>query len=241
MLRLIALVLLPVFVSCAGPRVDRTWMPDALADGNDGGIFDPGVERLLEAQPSTTGPLRIAVAAPWIHPRSDRRADHPSGWRREEREAIARWGKELQEQGIVSQVMLMPSILMDERRPHDSETHFTQARRAAARQGADAVLVSRLVTDIDQAPNVLAILDITLIGAFLFDGHEVAALTLFEGAVVDVRTEYVYTTAIGEGEGFTSQTLADHNPGVAAQEARLAALEDLASMFTMQSMGHAAK
>ncbi len=82
-------------------------------------------------------------------------------------------------------------------------TNLTDIRQAAALQGADAVLVLNGVTDIDRYQNVAAALYITIVGTYIIPGTHIDSLFIMNGALWDVRNQYLYLTAESEGLGST--------------------------------------
>jgi rhombotail lipoprotein len=79
-------------------------------------------------------------------------------------------------------------------------------RQAAARYGADVVLIVDGVAAVDRFNNGYASLYPTLIGAYFAPGTESQALFMIEGAVWDVRTERLYATRATEGQANTVGT-----------------------------------
>jgi hypothetical protein len=73
-------------------------------------------------------------------------------------------------------------------------------RLAAARHHADAVLIVDYAPDVDRYNNVTAVLYLTLVGGFLIPGTHSDALVMMNGALWDVRNEYLYMTVEVEEE-----------------------------------------
>lgn len=161
---------------------------------------DEDVLRIDQLRPQLTPPVRLAIAPPLYE-----------DWRTEvdgEREAIEAWAADLKKTGLVSEVILLPKILLRTpsagRHTHD---YFKAVRVAAARVRADAVLLMSSVTEVDSTVNPLAFLDLTIVGAWLAPGHSKDALTLIEGIVMDNRNEYVYWTGSARARGSTTAPL----------------------------------
>lgn len=83
-----------------------------------------------------------------------------------------------------------------------SRTHATQAReavadirRGAARQHLDYVLVYEVAANSARESNLLAIADLTLIGAFVLPSRNVKVRSAASAVLLDVRNGYPYGTA----------------------------------------------
>jgi hypothetical protein len=68
-------------------------------------------------------------------------------------------------------------------------------RLGAARQHLDAVLVYEVYGQADQSGNLLAALNVTIIGAFLLPGESIDAQGFASALLLDVRNGYTYGTA----------------------------------------------
>jgi hypothetical protein len=68
-------------------------------------------------------------------------------------------------------------------------------RLGAARQHLDAVLVYEVYGHADQSGNLLAALNVTIIGAFLLPGESIDAQGFASALLLDVRNGYPYGTA----------------------------------------------
>jgi len=188
---------------------------DAALEG-----FEPDEEPTEEE--GVDAPIRLAVAPPlqvrqhyWHEPR---------GLMEGERDEIMAWGEKLKKEGIVSEFIMIPPMLMDLSANRQPTSYVKAVRLGAARVQADAVLFLRSVTDTSSSANVLSVLDLTLVGMFLVPGHQRDALTILEGMIVDNRNQYVYFATSVEGAGSATAPLAMFDPRDAVAESRKNAL-----------------
>ena len=138
-------------------------------------------------------------------------------------------GAELTRSGAVASFELLPGLLAEtEGTANGAREHVLVQRRAAARLGLDAVLVVRSLGELDTGLNPLALLDLTIVGAWLAPGHEARSSALLEAGVFDVHNEYLYAAAEGESAASATRPGMYHEPREVARKARLAALEELA-------------
>ncbi len=234
---LLCLPILLLATSCIA-TVDRAALRTSLQE-DSWVLSDATVEELRSLEPTAEGPLRVGIAPILVHPASCWTARRNTAWTRAERECLHRLGEELTEYGILEELVVLPQILVDPRRPRRSESHLVGLRRAAARHRLDAVFVTQAVSDLDQASNALSILNLTIVGAWIVPSQETAAACVMEGALFDVRNEYLYATATGEAEELKTTTLIAADASAALERVRLAALEDLAREMTAGVLGPA--
>jgi rhombotail lipoprotein len=208
-------------VGCAG-AFDREAMSVALQEERKLFSDDDDVTKIDQLKPQLKLPFRLAVVPPiqvtnhyWHDPR---------GMMEGERDEIMAWGEKLKKEGIVSEFTMIPNMLLELGADRNRHSYIKAVRVAAARLQADAVLFLRSVTDTDSYANVLAFLDITIVGMFLIPGHQREALTILEGMVIDNRNQYIYFAASVEGTGSATAPLALFAKGDAVAESRRNAL-----------------
>ena len=191
------------------------------------------IEELEALEPQIDGPFRLGIAPPvGIH----QWGETYGVWSEDERAALEKWAEEAQQAGWITEVEFLSSFLVDNAPSQDSL--LLGIREAGARQNVDAVLVIQAVSEDSQWMNALAILDLTLIGAFFAPGHSTEAVAILEGLIVDTRNEYVYAAATGMGEtGERTRTLAmiDEATDQARRDARMMALNALGEDLMVQA------
>jgi len=193
---------------------------------------------LAQLQPQASGPLRLAIAPPvrasesvapfWPGLRlSDRGSSGLGSWTSEEADVIERWCAELREEGLIAEASFLPNLFLAE---YDGQIEMLGLREAAARQGADAVLIVETATGYEDSANALAFLDITLVGGFIFPGHRVYSRTVMQGMVLDVQNEFVYAAGRGDAEKSerAAGAYAEQTYRKLRRKTRGAALDDLA-------------
>ncbi|HYE99065.1 MAG TPA: hypothetical protein VEJ18_09150 [Planctomycetota bacterium] len=215
-------------VGCAA-NFDRASMEEKLWDG-DPLFTDQDVEWVERLKPQLAIPFRLAVAPPI-------REEYgvPPDPARSHAE-IRAWAEPLLKSGVVSEVLVLPRMLLrtpvQGRHTHD---YFKAVRVAAARVQADAVLFLTSVTEVEAYTNPLCILDATLVGLLVSPGHHREALTLVEGVLLDNRNEYVYWTGMTEGKGLTVGPLATVDGRTAARESRSDALRAFGALLAQEA------
>lgn len=132
----------------------------------------------------------------YSHPKGA--SDRASEWRWDVayKETIVAWCEQLKTEGILSDMFVISEMIK-----HGNS--LIDIRQAAALQGADAVLVLSGVTDIDRYQNVAAALYITIVGTYFIPGTHIDSLFIMNGALWDVRNQYLYLAAESEGIGNT--------------------------------------
>lgn len=183
---LAALFVLLSLGACASSQgFDRGRMDKALSAGAPKAT-DEEIARVLKLQPQLTFPIRLAIYAKPKH----YRWNDPL-WRIDDIDR--QWADLLKNEGLVSEIIpIVESTVTGE--------DIADIRLAAARHGADAVLVLDSVSDVDRYNNPLGITYITILAAWLAPGTHSDALVIMNGSLWDVRNGYLYATMRAEGE-----------------------------------------
>jgi len=183
-------------------------------------VFDDAdVLRAEQARPQLQFPIRLAVVPPTMFNRRG------TGDRREtegQRKEIMAWGDKLRDAGVVSDLFIIPELLLS---TVHTQSYLKDIRIAAARLQADAVLILRSSTDVDSYANLLCALDLTFVGMFVVPAHQKDALTIVEGMVLDNRNQYVYLAGSAEGMGTSFGPLVMVDERSAVRESRIEALK----------------
>jgi hypothetical protein len=147
-------------------------------------------EAILEAQsvkPQLRLPCRMAV---YLKPSSQ----GAWRWSAKDRAALESWAATLKDQGIAADAFLLPEMIV-------SRGELKEVRLAAARCGADALLVIQGAAETDSYLNPAAVLNLTVVGGYLVPGSHRDALFVIEGCLFDTGNGYLYAGAQAEGEG----------------------------------------
>ncbi len=185
---------------------------------------DEEVRAALSARPQLPMPCRVAVcllAEEYEDGYSEPVTASPDTWRftAEDRQRFEAWGDELRREGVVSDLFVMSELV-----PSDAD--LKSARLAAAKHGADAVLLVKGISQVDAYPTPLAVLNVLILPAYFIPANRRDALFILRGALWDVRNEYLYASVEAEGEGWTQAPLAYVDETDAIEEAKDKALED---------------
>jgi rhombotail lipoprotein len=227
---LIAIVAALSAAGCAA-EFPRTEMQRELEqDGRQILVDDADVLHAGQVRPQLPLPFRMAVVPPSMM------NSHRWGVPEElegERKEIAAWGDRLRAEGVITDLVIIPQMLV--RVGNNHPEFYRQLRVAAARLGADALLILNSVSDVDSYVNPLAVLDITIVGMFVVPGHHKDALTMVEGIMVDNRNQFVYLALSAEGTGTTCGTLVSLQERSAIQKSRVAALKNFGDQLVTEA------
>ena len=138
-------------------------------------------------QPQAQPPFRLAIRL------VSNRYPKTLRWEDADKKRFEEWIATLKARGVVSDAFFIPDIATN-------SDDLPQLRLAAAKLGADTLLVVKAAADTDRYLNPSAILYLTLVGYYFIPGSHADALVMLTGAVFDVKNEYIYATADAEGE-----------------------------------------
>jgi len=176
-------------------------MESALREGGPLFVSSPlSVEEIEGLRPQVSLPIRVAVAPSSVSYRRWWGSQELGTWGPGESAEIQSWEAPLKQAGVVKELILLPSLLIEECRWDDPGCALRTNRAAAARVQADALLIINLATAVDEYANPASFLNLTLAGMWVVPGHHRDALTIVEGAMLDNRNEYLYAFARGEAE-----------------------------------------
>jgi len=189
-----AILILGVTAGGCSTSFNRQAMEQEL-QGEGRIVFDDvDLLKIEQLRPQIQFPIRLAVVPPArVSPRY-----WQEGSAKGEHEELMALGDQLKKDGIVSSFTVIPQILLQ-----GSDQSLKAIRLAAARMGADAVLILRSVTDVESTINPLSVLNLTIVGMWLVPGHHKEALTMVEGMVIDNRNQFLYFAGSAEGSGST--------------------------------------
>lgn len=152
-------------------------------------VNDEEIRVALEAKPQLPSPFKLALAFQPLRGQVT--------WRLSDKQVVLDAAEALAKSGVVSSAIVVD---VGEAKPVDNRA----ARLAAARAGADAVLVIRGTSDTDKYNNVLGVTYVALVPALFVPGTVMDGLFMTNASLWDVRNEYLYLSA--ESEGTASQT-----------------------------------
>jgi hypothetical protein len=225
------LVVSVVYAGC-GTGYNRGALDASLQESRRAYVSsDLTVEQIEQTRPQMSLPARIAVAPPV--------GGASSGWTADEIRVIESWAAPLRAAGVASEVVILPSSLVDGRTCElsDHRCRLLAQRTAAARTRADALLVVNFATSTDHYVNPASLLYLSLVGLFVAPGTHENALTIAEGLLIDNRNEYLYAFARGEGEQRTVRPSMYVDEKAVVAGSRLAALQTFGDAFVQQASG----
>jgi rhombotail lipoprotein len=233
--RLLSLFLLP----CFAPLTSCNTMGGAAAMWDE--LRSGSPKLAANGRAVVDRPIRIGIAPPLATTSeafSRSYGTQFSTWREDEREAVRRWGQKFVQHEFIEEVVFLPGLLLGT----DAENDVATALRAAGRSaGVDAILVVHALSDIGRHPNLLAVLDLTIVGMFVFPGHEQESVTVAEALVLDVATGGIYAMAAAEGRTSRTSALAYVDTERVRHDSRLAALEKVGAALYDEIEGQASK
>lgn len=200
-----AIVLLLGLSHCTASRgSDRGALRAEIADTVR--VDDEEIARVLALRPQLREPFRLAVH--FVPPRRDAGSRQRWLWSGEDKDGLLSMAGRLREGGVVSDMFLIGDALV-------ASSDRKAIRLAAARAGADAVLIVNGITDVDRYNNPLAATYLILVTPFFVPGTVVEALFVAHASIWDVRNDFLYLAV--EAEATSSRTA----PPAFLDEARL--------------------
>lgn len=192
------LVLLVSIVGCAR-GFDRGALREQLTYEGPVQISDSEIQRALELKPQLKFPFRLAV---YLQRDETERRDYGESflysrkwrWEGEDKDNLLSVAEKLRSEGVVSDMFIIPPSRV-------TQHELASIRLAAAEHGADAVLVVNGITDVDRYNNFASFLYLTVVGMWLVPGTHVDSLFVLDGAMWDVKNQYLYLSVESEGIG----------------------------------------
>lgn len=190
----ILLLFLLAITGCGARGFDRGAIQTGL-DLSSPTITDESIKQVLDLKPQLRFPFKLGVY--FMEPRrSYGRQQYNSRWDADDRDLD--WLNPLKTAGVVSEVIPITSATLTGDR--DGNISLKSIRLAAARHGADAILVIDYGADVNRYINFSALLYLTIIGGYIVPGTHANALVIVSGSLWDVRNEYLYMSVESEAE-----------------------------------------
>lgn len=186
---LFAVLLILLLTACASSRgFDRGTLREQLSAPQQ--VTEDEIKKVLELKPQLPAPFRLAVY--FTPPAPGWQAGQNWNWSGEDKEQLLAIGTELKGKGVISEIVPLGGYLVE-------GSDNRAIRLAAARAGADAVLVVNGTSAVDRYNNDLGLTYLLLVTPFFVAGTEADALFLANATLWDVRNQYLYLALEGEG------------------------------------------
>jgi hypothetical protein len=167
---------------------DRNVIRERLKDGSIQ-MPDSTIAAARDLKAQLRFPCRIAV---YLQPESgDWR------WTQDDKIAMEAWASVLKKEGIATDVFTLPQILTAKSDKGD----LKELRVAAAKCGADVLLVIQGAAQTTSYKNFAAVFNLTIVGGFIIPASHSDSLFAMEGVLLDVDNGYIYTAVQAEGVG----------------------------------------
>ena len=153
---------------------------------------DEEITKAQSLKPQLTFPCRVAVYLP---PQVSGR------WKAKEKEIVDSWEASLQKEGIVTDMFVMSDMFTHGASAEAKSPTLMDLRVAAAKHGANALLVIQGDCEVDSYKNPAAVFNLTIVGGYVIPASHRDALVVLQGALVDVGNGFLYASVGAEGEG----------------------------------------
>jgi rhombotail lipoprotein len=169
-------------------------------------------------KPTTRMPVRLSL---YLVQRDfpARHTIQKAEWVSADKTLLANWLAPLRDERIVTDTFFLEDATIQ-------GADARKIRQAAARYGADVVMIVDGVAAVDRYNNGYAALYATLIGAYMAPGTESEALFLIDGSLLDVRTERLFATQTAEGHSKSVGPAVAVEDGQVLAQAKKAALDE---------------
>ena len=158
-------------------------------------MTEEDIKKALELKPQLPAPFKLAVF--FAPPKSGWRYGSSWTWTGEDKDVLLQMKADLIKKNILSDMFVLPDSIFE-------GTDNRAIRLAAARAGADAVLIVNGVSSVDRYNNGWGGTYILIITPFFVPGTIADGLVMINAVMWDVRNQYLYLSA--EAEGTAKQT-----------------------------------
>jgi len=203
----LVLLLVLIVTACAPSRgFDRGNLRGQIADKQV--VTEEDIKKALELKPQLPSPFKLAVY--FAPPKEIRTYYHGRQWQwsGEDKDLVLAMGTELKSKNMLSDIFSLTDSIVE---GNDNRA----IRLAAARAGADAVLIVNGAGSIDRYNNAWGASYILLVTPFFIPGTVADGLVMVNATMWDVKNQYLYLSA--EAEGTAKET----NPAFFIEEGRI--------------------
>lgn len=187
---ILGLVLSLAITGCASKGFNRGSLQDQI--GVEKPVTnDKEIKEILSKKPNLPKPFKLAVY--FKKPAQKEYSKSKWRWTDQDKDLVLEAAKQLKSENLISDVFpILGSLVADD--------DLKSIRVAAAKHGADAVLVIDGAGEIDRYINDWGWSYILLVTTAFVPGSEADTLFLTSAAMWDVRNEYLYLSAEAEGK-----------------------------------------
>jgi len=157
-------------------------------------VTDLDIANALKLKPQLPAPFKLAIYFTRSYTHSYYNSDWH--WRGEDKDKLLEIEDELISKNIITDLFVMSDSIVSGK---DVRSIRLAAAKAAAKAGADAVLVVNGLSDVDKYNNILGATYFLLVTPFFVPGTEIDALFMTNATMWDVRNEYLYMSIDAEG------------------------------------------
>lgn len=184
---IVALLSLLVLCGCASSSgFDRGAIQQVL-NGQEIVYDDAAIKEALANKPQIRFPIRVAVHM------DGRSYGKPWRWTVDDKKMLESYVQPLRDLGIVSDFFIMSDMISTSPDPR-------QLRLAAAKHGADAVLLIKGIADVDSYVSASAWFNLLIVPGWFVPSSHRDVLFMMKGAMWDVANEYLYLSVDAEAE-----------------------------------------
>lgn len=190
----IVLLLAVTMTACASSRgFDKGYLRSQIVDQKV--VTEEDIKKALELKPQLPSPFKLAVF--FAPPKSGWRYATSWNWTGEDKDALIQVKADLIKKNIISDMLVLSDAILE-------GTDNKAIRLAAARAGADAVLIISGVSSVDRYNNAWGGTYFLIITPFFVPGTVADGIVMLNAVMWDVRNQYLYMSA--EAEGTARQT-----------------------------------
>lgn len=195
-----------------GHGFDRVALHSRLRDDSFQ-INEAAIAKVMALKPQLQFPCNVAV---YLKP-SD---SCDWRWTAKDKEILKGWADLLRQDGIEVNLFMISDMFA-------GAGDLKSLRVAAARYGADVLLVIRGAEQNDRYENVASALNLTVVGGYVVPGSHCDSLFLMQAAMIDVGNEFIYASVESEGTASIVRPTFIIEESVAVKKAKQEALQNL--------------
>lgn len=190
----IILLLAVIMTACASSRgFDKGYLRSQIVEQKV--VTEDDIKKTLELKPQLPSPFKLAVF--FAPPKYGWRYGTSWNWTGEDKDALIQMKNDLMNKNIISDMFVLSDAILE-------GTDNKAIRLAAARAGADAVIIVNGVSSVDRYNNVWGGTYFLIVTPFFIPGTVADGLVMLNAVMWDVRNQYLYMST--EAEGTARQT-----------------------------------